>query len=448
MKLLYLGDNSDSLNWGCRTTSLALRQLIGRHGEVIGSVPTALIARNWPVSGTIGDRPYAALASVLGRGRVRRLPVAGRIARGVMDALGTASAITHDVEANLAALDRARAYSSRMRELFEMVGVCDAVVVNGEGDLIFGTPARQRLLFMLTVCQLALDRGKKLFYLNAMASPSPDSPLNRETIEMARRVLAKADAFSLRDDASFAFAAEHRIGDPARRSMHPDAVFSWAPLFAGAAERFEASRLLPFFERTGHAMPDICRQPYIVVGGSSRSAYEPQRAVQRYTALVLVLQQHGLPIALAPGCTGDLFLKRVAGETGAAMLPIGMPILACAAVLANARAFVSGRWHPSIMASLGGTPCVFMGSNSHKTLAIQHMLGYPAPKEYSPWPTDAEIDAMSAEVAPSLAGGASQRAAIASRAAELGRRAEAVADCLDPAMAERIGARSQMAGAA
>ncbi len=44
------------------------------------------------------------------------------------------------------------------------------------------------------------------------------------------------------------------------------------------------------------------------------------------------------------------------------------------------------------MASLGGTPCIFMGSNSHKTLSIQDVLDYDEVIEFGANPTDLEID--------------------------------------------------------
>jgi polysaccharide pyruvyl transferase WcaK-like protein len=73
------------------------------------------------------------------------------------------------------------------------------------------------------------------------------------------------------------------------------------------------------------------------------------------------------------------------------------PIIAAAKILANAQAYVSGRYHPAIMASLGGTPCVFMGSNSHKTWSLQALLEYDKIMEYDSVPSAEEIKKIVAD---------------------------------------------------
>ena len=87
---------------------------------------------------------------------------------------------------------------------------------------------------------------------------------------------------------------------------------------------------------------------------------------------------------------GDEFLIEVGRRTHIPVIPMDIPLIPAAKILANARAYISGRYHPSILASLGGTPCVFMGSNSHKTTSIQELLQYETIKEYNVLPDDDE----------------------------------------------------------
>ena len=67
------------------------------------------------------------------------------------------------------------------------------------------------------------------------------------------------------------------------------------------------------------------------------------------------------------------------------------PVLAAAGILAGAQLYITGRYHPALMASAGGVPCVFMTSNSHKTKSLQELLGYDNPFEFSVFPDNNEI---------------------------------------------------------
>ena len=63
----------------------------------------------------------------------------------------------------------------------------------------------------------------------------------------------------------------------------------------------------------------------------------------------------------------------------------------CGSVLAHARLFISGRYHPSIFASLGGTPCIFLGSHAHKMGSLSRVLEYDVHRQFNAFPDDAEI---------------------------------------------------------
>ena len=88
------------------------------------------------------------------------------------------------------------------------------------------------------------------------------------------------------------------------------------------------------------------------------------------------------------------FEKEVSKNTNTPLIPKDTPILAGAKILSKAKVYISGRYHPAIMASLGGTPCVFMSSNSHKTKSVQEILEYQDICEFSVIPSDKEIDEM------------------------------------------------------
>src|SRR5208337_1599004 len=118
---------------------------------------------------------------------------------------------------------------------------------------------------------------------------------------------------------------------------------------------------------------------------------QPDRAIRCYSQLVDEVSQLGYRVYLTENDWPDLFLERVARGKNVAIVPVNAPILMCGAVLANARLFISGRYHPSILASLGGTPCIFMGSHAHKMSSLSRVLEYDVQREFNAFPNDSEI---------------------------------------------------------
>ena len=98
--------------------------------------------------------------------------------------------------------------------------------------------------------------------------------------------------------------------------------------------------------------------------------------------------------------------------------------------MANAQVYISGRYHPAIMASLGGTPCVFMGSNSHKTWSLQSLLEYDNVIEYSPIPNEIEIAQIISD-ALKVANDNVLRSKIRARAKALGEQAIKMKDLIE-----------------
>jgi polysaccharide pyruvyl transferase WcaK-like protein len=91
--------------------------------------------------------------------------------------------------------------------------------------------------------------------------------------------------------------------------------------------------------------------------------------------------------------------ERLGCDTTSAQIPLASGLL----LLAHAACFISGRYHPSIMASLGGTPCIWMTSNSHKTLSVQYVLGEEEPREYPFFTQMAEPESLIAAISDRVA---------------------------------------------
>jgi hypothetical protein len=428
MRLTIVADNSTSPNWGCRATSFALRELLSRDHAIVGTIDRTLLKAPFTTKARVRPDLHATIVAKLRRERLRRLPGIGALAFGAIDFLGETHSPSHAIAADAELLWASRKTSPKANALIAQIEPCDAIVVNGEGEMIFSSPARDSLLQTLTICALARKMGKHVFWLNGMVSSAPDSAVNNETVEVARQVLGGA-TIAVRDSLSLD-AAEELLPGMVHR-WFPDALFKWSLHFAGeAALAYDSSRLTAWFDRTGTARPKCTDRPYLVLSGSSQSARDQKRAADCYTDLATRLESLGLPLLLVETCVGDIFLREVARRTGLPCLSVDAPIMAGAALLANARAFVSGRWHPGILASLGGTPGVFMGSNSHKTAALQHMLEYPNPVEYSAFPDSDTIDNIVRDTADVLAQGQELRTRIARRASRLASEVPGLLDMI------------------
>ena len=131
-------------------------------------------------------------------------------------------------------------------------------------------------------------------------------------------------------------------------------------------------------------------EPYICIGGGALASTQPEHAARCYARLVDGLRDLGYRVILTENDVPDSFLRKVAAEEKAGIVPFNAPILLCGAVLAHARLFVSGRYHPSIFASLGGTPCIFLGSHAHKMGSLARVLDYDSQREFSAFPDEDE----------------------------------------------------------
>jgi polysaccharide pyruvyl transferase WcaK-like protein len=131
-------------------------------------------------------------------------------------------------------------------------------------------------------------------------------------------------------------------------------------------------------------------QPYICIGGGALAASDPNRSVECYGRLVDAIRRLGYCVYLTENDLPDSFLQRVAREKSVGIVPANAPIHMCGAVLAHARLFISGRYHPSIFASLGGTPCIFLGSHAHKMGSLPRVLKYEDQRQFNGFPSDAD----------------------------------------------------------
>jgi polysaccharide pyruvyl transferase WcaK-like protein len=269
----------------------------------------------------------------------------------------------------------------------------DAVVVNGEGSMIFTTPSRLEQRFHLAVMQLAHEADVPFAYVNALVADPANGPRNAATVAATRRLLPQARLVTTRDPWSQAFLRE--VAPEVASVYVPDSVFAWKGRVGRGRDLLARPEYLtPFHERPDRLGTWDFQRPYICVGGSSEAAKDPKRAAASYRRLLQALPELGYPLVVTVSSTGDAFLEELAHELGLPLVPADTNVMVATEILAHAELVVTGRYHPAILAGLGGVPGVLLGADSHKTASVQQMLGYPDIHVFAEQPTAADVSAI------------------------------------------------------
>jgi polysaccharide pyruvyl transferase WcaK-like protein len=409
-----------------------------------------LLRERFTISDTVGGRvvtgggPYVhtLLPSLIAHTIFYRRDRGGwveRLAR-LQERLGARDYITGDPAESA---DTIVKYADRFPDLGRLrrqVQEADVVVLNGEGSGIFSTPYRRDFFFYLAIAELGLRFGKPVFFVNTIFSDCPVTGRNRASLAAAEAVLSRCADVHVRDPYSVEYAAETM---PSVRCRHvPDALFSWFdrvqdPAFVPPAIG-DFAIPSPEEDWRWFGRLDFSR-PYVCVGGSSLAAHDQARARASFVRLVNRMSELGVAVYAVQTCGGDRFMRQVVAETGVGFVPMQCPIVLATAILTNARLLVSGRFHPTILASLGGTPCVFLEAHSHKMRSLQQSLGYEDEPMFSTFPDDVEVSRIvqrAGEVLQRSAAdsGVRQRIRDAARglAAEAGRTADLLWAKLQP----------------
>lgn len=390
MRILYIADNRNRCNWGCRATSAALSEILSRKHKIIGTISGRLTLSK--------DFVYIPLWN----GKLNRLvyknattynTVKSVMAKFPLSIKNKFDFLSEDFDRSIELIKKYAQINKAYEEINLDSYKYDAIVINGEGTMIMTSPCRRDALYYLLFVYWAKKRGKKVFFVNAMFSDCPKTGRNKDTVSLINTVLSKCDMIAIRDPVSHRYAKE--IIHLKECIYIPDALFSWTKYYQEKNVIKNIRDILPFGYESDRELTcgDMSSHEYICISGSSAAAWNQADAIKPYAKLVRALKQI-VPwdIYLVQTCDGDAFLEKVARLTDTIFVPAQVSIVAGLNLLAHARLFISGRYHPSIMASLGGTPCIFLGANSHKNIGLQEMLGYDLPKEYQACPMKEDIE--------------------------------------------------------
>ena len=421
-KTLFVCDNRDSANWGCRATSIALGQLLNEN-SILETTSRENASRKHPIFG-LGRfshlNPYA--SKLFSKSlNLRVIEGANRLFGGYSDYVDNNPAVSLKRFLKAAENDKLLAEIKRKFEESEKV------VINGEGSLIFRTPPRRDLNFQMFAIELANSLGKDVYFVNAMASVCPKTHVNKEVQEFVVKSLEKCTAVSNRDPVS----AELLSGLGLKGvTWGPDALFTWFDRYNELLRNNNLSKFPQLFDvwpESDKIFESWSNWPneYICISGASRPpGINAREWIGFFSKLVTRLQKEvGLPIVFVDP-SGDEFLHEVAIKSNSYFIRSSLQLLLGASILGKAKAYISGRFHPSILASLSGTPCVFLGSNSHKTASLQTVLSYPQKSVFEFSEESNNMNRLVAEIKANVANSDAYRGRIIETVAERSREAK------------------------
>lgn len=437
MRIVYVGDNRVRGNFGCRATSTALSQLIEKKHEIVGVISGKYTNTDCGDLFFYQYYPgfvYKCISKIKYWSFLRTgLYYFHRLLKGHKFWFSNFDFISYDFDKSIYNLKKCLPANDYLKELDLDQYDFDALVVNGEGSFIFAELPWRECLVEAMLMHWALKKGKKVYFLNAMLSNDPYSKQNMITIRKVKEIFNKCNVVQVREYVSYEYAKKY-FSD-ANIKLRPDALFTW---YKYINDGFSVSDGKYFIGPTGADNLSFSQfnfsQEYLCVSGSSSvglASRDKKEIVKIYSDLVSKIKnKFNINVFLIQVCEGDEFLKDVSKIVKVPLIPMDTPILAAAKILANARVYISGRYHPAIMASLGGTPCVFMSSNSHKTYSIQKLLQYDDIHEYSVLPDSNEIEKIINEAWDKVILGDKLRCKIINRSAELSREAETISDLI------------------
>ena len=398
--MLLAWDTTEWLNWGARGAHVATHQLLSTPGQPIEQVSGEYQRQSHPINFALPERISKPIWK-------RRTQYGWAAAYTRLESLFGAQADYLDLRPEtsrqniLDNLDR-----EPVRQLYDAVRRHDTIVVDGNGDMIFKEDPRRNLLADLALIELGRYLDKNVYYVNSIFADCPVTGRNEPLVDGCLEALEKCDGVAFRDPQSLKLYRE--LGGREDARYIPDSLFHWYRDLTDSRHHVPENGdfVVPYTREDDRHFGRLeFDGSYICVTGGSRAAFTQQKAFEGYCELVERLRELDPPVYLVPTCGGDRFLHDVAEETDTPIIPGEVPILMGGAILANARLFVTGRYHPSIMAAAGGTPCVFLGADSHKTRSLQRMLGYEQPHVFSAIPSPDEHDNLLARGRELLDGG-------------------------------------------
>ncbi|MBA4022769.1 MAG: hypothetical protein C0482_10445 [Gordonia sp.] len=386
-------DGTAKNNWGGRATSLALAGILAAKPDVANVAPL----NGGYITQSFGD--FTSMDKI-------RVRVKHQIARAGGSTQELATRPFEDVESFARRLLSQRVRSDRLTAIVDAVDNCDEFWMNGEGDFILGYSGT--LWRTLLIMEIAQIRRKPVFLVNSILDNKARSPTPESVESAVGRVVRKCEGVFWRDPESKRISDE--IYGGVVSTWLPDALFSWSRVQSETLPSVNGEAYTPWTEGLPLTVQRLLTADgnLVVISGSStmRSGTVDRR--RNLSRIVVAVRSAGLCPVLVATSDEDSWLERAADEMSCPYVPARVPLIAGLTLLARAAVFVSGRYHPSILAHCVGTPSVIMASNSHKSMSVQQVFG-DDPRVYDTFSSDPQGTGLIGRILESAAEGAAER---------------------------------------
>lgn len=369
MKVLLINDSTSNPNWGDRAAAVSLKELITAAG---GEIVAAISERSLVLSsfgrdlarhdegddGRTRDVLRLLVPPVFPklRHRLSKDPYAtpgGRLVPRKWESFADGAAAVRQ--------------NDDWRLLLEAIAEVDVVVIHGDGAMVGSGIIPRTDLFVAYLAKTHV--GTPTVIVNHTADF--DDP---DLLRMAQGVYPLFDDVVFRDPISVERCkgfCEGRFAADSAFWFEPLSRESWVPV----------SRRLTYFDVWPDAAHWDPSEPYLCIGGSSKSGFDerPYPIRRGYASLIRHLQSRygGQIVLTASDPTDQETFRPIAKELGLPLVGLTTPVQQAVDILGNADAYVGGRWHPGIFALRGGTPIVPIGSKTFKMQALARMAGLP-----------------------------------------------------------------------
>lgn len=240
----------------------------------------------------------------------------------------------------------------------------DIIIINSEGAIVKGTEVTGKYKVDARYNLFLAYYSKKIYNKKVYIINHTVDPHNRDAIEIINYIYPMLDGVYLRETMSY----NNINAETMAVKFVPDALFAYISNYKTDYSKYGI---------------DISK-PYICIGDSSGFSalgvgvsYDYEVFFDRF---ITELKKNI--------CEQIIFIDGFRGENNKINKVItnnNMPFVGLqnatyhdlANILRLSMIFISGRWHASILALLGGTPILCWGADSHKTEALYKIIDYP-----------------------------------------------------------------------